>query len=212
MSHRSAVVFSLLLVLGCEDRQKAPEQASASSAPSAADSLATAPTASSTASAAVADDTATARRLTQKFAAALKKELMQGMSAGGPENAIAVCNEKAPGIGDAVSTAGWTIGRTSLKLRNPKNAPDDWEKRMLEKMEADNKSGTPIAELEVSEVVEGEFRYMKAIGTAGMCVTCHGATIAPEVDEALAEKYPKDAARGFAVGDIRGAFTVRKKL
>jgi hypothetical protein len=53
------------------------------------------------------------------------------------------------------------------------------------------------------------FRYMKAIPTDEICLNCHGGdTVKPEVAAKLAEFYPDDQARGFSVGDIRGAFTI----
>ena len=52
------------------------------------------------------------------------------------------------------------------------------------------------------------FRYMKAIGTQPVCTACHGAAIAPGVAAALDDLYPEDRARGFGVGDIRGAFSI----
>lgn len=33
---------------------------------------------------------------------------------------------------------------------------------------------------------------------------CHGSAITPDVEVALAEKYPTDKATGYAVGDLRG--------
>jgi hypothetical protein len=53
-----------------------------------------------------------------------------------------------------------------------------------------------------------ERRYMKAIGVEPLCVTCHGAQIAPALQQAIRAKYPKDAATGFNVGDLRGAVYV----
>ena len=54
-------------------------------------------------------------------------------------------------------------------------------------------------------------RYMRAIGIAPMCVTCHGApeNIPAGVKAALDAAYPHDAARGYSPGQLRGAFTVK---
>lgn len=49
---------------------------------------------------------------------------------------------------------------------------------------------------------------MKAIGTEEVCLTCHGAAIAPAVLEKIQALYPDDKATGFGLGDIRGAFSV----
>ena len=151
------------------------------------------------------------------FAGELKAELQSAMKAGGPVKAIAVCNERAPGIAARHSAArDLTLGRTSLKIRNPENAPDAWERAVLEDFERRRDAGEDSATLVRYEVVERggrrEFRLMKAIPTAEVCLACHGATIAPEVAARLDALYPGDRARGFAVGDLRGAFTVRQPM
>ena len=108
------------------------------------------------------------------------------------------------------------MGRTSLKTRNPKNAPDAWEKRVLEEFDAAKSKGADATKLEHFEVVEKNgvrtFRFMKAIPVAEPCLTCHGETIKEPVKAKLAELYPNDRATGYKVGDIRGAFTLSKLL
>ncbi len=44
------------------------------------------------------------------------------------------------------------------------------------------------------------------------CTVCHGTQLAPAVQEALAARYPSDQATGYGVGELRGAFTLRKPL
>ena len=69
------------------------------------------------------------RNLSQDYAAKLKGTLMGAIQAGGPEAAIAVCKVKAPAIAkEKAASTGWSIGRTALKLRNPANSPDSWER------------------------------------------------------------------------------------
>ena len=53
---------------------------------------------------------------------------------------------------------------------------------------------------------------MKAIPTQEICLQCHGENLHGEVVEQLANHYPHDQATGFAVGDIRGAFTIEVPL
>lgn len=160
---------------------------------------------------------AKSRELVRAFAKTLKAELQQAMEAGGPTNAIGVCHEVAPKIAREQSeSSGWDVGRTALRLRNPMNAPDDWERATLEQFEARKVAGEDIQTMErhetVSENGETMFRYMKAIPTAELCTNCHGTDLAPEIEARLAERYPEDRAIGFAVGDIRGAFTLEKPL
>jgi hypothetical protein len=160
---------------------------------------------------------AESRAAAAEFMQTLKGELVQGMQAGGPVNAIGVCKLRAPAIAAEVGTRkGWQVGRTSLKLRNPANAPDDWERAGLESFEKRKQAGEDPATLEYYAVVEQDgkpvFRYLKAIPTAELCLACHGEKIDPAVAAKLAELYPGDQARGYNVGDIRGAFTFVEPL
>lgn len=159
------------------------------------------------------------REAIQQFASTLKGELMAAMQEGGPTQAIRVCSERAPEIARNLSAdTGMEIGRTSLKLRNPDNAPDDWERRTLEQFEEQHAAGTPAADLEPRyEVVEGDdgeprFRFMSAIPTQGACLACHGSEIGGDVKHALERLYPQDQATGFEEGDVRGAFTVTQEM
>ena len=153
------------------------------------------------------------REITAKFGAELKSHLQSALIQGGPTEAISVCSEIAPDIARRFSKqTGWEIGRTALKYRNPNNAPDEWEKKILKKFQKQRQAGQPIKEMETSKVVNMNgkpyFRYMKAIPTKGVCVTCHGPSIAPKVAAAIDKRYPNDQARGFTVGDVRGAFSI----
>lgn len=144
---------------------------------------------------------------------ALGKELIaqlkQALEEGGPVKAIKVCNSEAPEIAAKLSSQyDWEIGRTSLKTRNPKNNPDEWETIVLQQFEQRKQQGEAIATLEYYETTAKGFRYMKAIPTKGLCLTCHGDAIPESVKATLVELYPEDKATGFKLGDIRGAFTV----
>ena len=160
---------------------------------------------------------AASRATVKEFMQSLKEELQKGMQDGGPVNAISVCNMTAPGIANTYSVRkDWSVGRTSLKVRNPDNAPDIWEQAVLQEFERRKHAGEDPADIEYYEALEvdGEpvFRYMKAIPTASLCVVCHGSEIDPYVDARLKELYPADQARGFKPGDIRGAFTIMQPL
>lgn len=156
---------------------------------------------------------AESRAAAQELGGALKSVLVAAMQAGGPVSAISVCNAKAPQIAGEISTRrGLEVGRTALKFRNPANAPDSWERGVLERFEQEKAAGGAVDSLEFSETVAKEdgsvFRYMKAIPTGELCLTCHGTALAPEVAARIRELYPQDAATGFSAGDIRGAFTI----
>jgi uncharacterized protein DUF3365 len=157
-----------------------------------------------------------ARAAAAEFGKRLIGELQKALAAGGPVAAIEVCNVEAPEIAAQVSTEkGMSVRRTSLKLRQPANKPDAWELRQLQSFEQRKSAGESAAAIEVGEFVESsgkrQFRYMKAIPTAELCLTCHGSAIAPEVSARLKALYPADAATGFKAGDLRGAFTITQE-
>jgi len=159
-----------------------------------------------------------AKALIKEFATTLQGELQAAMKAGGPTNAIGVCKDRAPAIAaDLAGRSGWDLGRTSLKVRNQAlNLPDVWETGVLRTFEERKAAGESVETMAYGEVVEADrekrFRFMKAIPTAEVCLACHGSAITPEVAATLDEQYPGDQARGYALGDIRGAFSLSKPL
>jgi hypothetical protein len=162
---------------------------------------------------ALAEARVAAGELTTKLKGLLKEELARG----GFDGAIAVCAEVAQ-----ESTARYRgtfkndIRRVSLRRRNPANEPDDYERAVLESFDRLPVDARPKAEHweVVSEDGTESLRYLKPLVTQPLCLTCHGhrAGLAPAVAEALAEHYPDDRATGFAVGDVRGAVTIRIPL
>lgn len=147
----------------------------------------------------------------------LKGELVKGMKTQGPVATIGTCNTVAPNLVEAHSQmSGWQVGRTSLKARNSNNKPDAWEMAVLNEFETRKAAGEDPMKLLKAEVVEEDgrqvFRMMKAIPTAEVCTKCHGAELAEPVSAKLDELYPEDQARGYKVGDLRGAFTLKKPL
>jgi len=153
----------------------------------------------------------------KEFAGTLKGSLVTAMKAGGPIEAITVCNQVAPVIATELSKKyGMEIARTSLKVRNQNNKADGWENDVLTQFEQLKENGDPIQSLVFSEIVKSdgsqEMRMMKAIPTGKVCLTCHGSNIDQSVQKSIHELYPDDQATGFKLGDIRGAFTVRQTI
>ena len=140
------------------------------------------------------------------------------MGEGGPLAAVDVCHDEAAVIAQQIcDEEGLIVGRTSTKFRNPDNAPDEWETAGLAAFTARMAAGEKPKDLEMwATVTEADgkrtFRYLKAIPTAPLCLKCHGSELAPDLADKLAELYPEDKATGFAVGDMRGAFTVKIEL
>lgn len=158
-----------------------------------------------------------ARLLTEAYRDALQGKLTSALNDEGPAAAIRVCNVEAPAIGAKVlggQREGWMIQRTALRVRNPANAPNEWQRRGLEALQERIERGTAPAAAEWHEVEEGALRYMRAIPLGGMCTLCHGdpESIPQEVKDELARLYPEDRAVGFSEGELRGAFVVTVPL
>jgi hypothetical protein len=164
-----------------------------------------------------AAEIAASRDTTKEFMQTLKKELQAGMQEGGPINAVSVCNLTAPAIASTYSARnGWEVGRTSLKTRNPENAPDPWERSVLESFEERKRAGEDPMKMEFYEVVKqdgsNKLRYMKAIPTGELCLACHGEHVDSVTKTRLETLYPHDQALGYKTGDIRGAFSITQPL
>lgn len=149
------------------------------------------------------------RELATTLQQTLGARLSTAISAGGVIGAIDVCNVDAPEIADRLSAgAGARVGRTSLRVRNPANAPDDKARSTLESFELEwqRDKGAPPESFVVG--TDGSARYMRAIPTQALCVACHGPALAADVAAAIAARYPADRATGFEVGTLRGAFII----
>jgi hypothetical protein len=157
-----------------------------------------------------------ANELIQRLGAALKRE----MAAGGPERAVTVCRDIASTLaGELSRETGARITRVSLKVRNPLlGLPDAWEQAVLMDFDRRQAAGEKPETMERSEIVEephGRYlRYMKALPVQPMCLACHGdkEALAAPVKSHLAEAYPHDRSTGYAMGQVRGAVTVKKLL
>ena len=145
----------------------------------------------------------------------LKSELSNAIQKDGIISAIQTCKLRAPEITQEVNAdSTLQIKRTSLKWRNPNNAPDEWEKKILLVFEHKRTQGIELVDLTATEVEslndKKVYRHMRAIPTQPICLNCHGGEkiLSPEVKNVLKDTYPNDRATGFQVGDIRGAFSV----
>jgi len=141
--------------------------------------------------------------------APFKSELTTALTtafARSPVEAISVCKIEAPRIAAAVSVGNDVrVGRTSHRLRNPQNSPEGWTHRWLRYYLDNPDDQDPHAEY-LDKTTIG---YVEPIYVKPMCLTCHGESITPEIDEKLTAMYPDDNARDFAVGDFRGLFWLK---
>ncbi|MEI8168596.1 MAG: DUF3365 domain-containing protein [Rhodoferax sp.] len=158
-----------------------------------------------------------ARKVASQVPPKLLQVLNEEIAKGGPAAAMNVCRDKAPQMAKAASEqTGWAIKRVSLLNRNPKAVPDAWERAALEEFDRRAAAGESPATLEKSDTVttagKTEVRYMKALPVQQVCLACHGKAdqLMPEVSTQLHTLYPDDKAVGYALGQIRGAMSIRK--
>lgn len=137
------------------------------------------------------------------------------METAGPTAAVEYCSVAALPLVDSLSTAqGVRIKRTSDRVRAPWDMPDTDEQRQLNEVLAKLARGVKPMDLPAQALVLGDSiaYYQPILISMPTCLKCHG-TPGLEVDGAtmamLAERYPGDAATGYAVGDFRGLWSVR---
>jgi Protein of unknown function (DUF3365) len=159
---------------------------------------------------------AEAAAIADRFQAELQGRLQQAMAAGGPVEAVRVCQVEAPAIAARLSReTGWQVRRIGTRVRNPLTGlPDAWERDQLVQLAARLAPGGELPSTGSQSVTEQgmEQRYLRAIAVGPLCLTCHGETASqPQaLREALQRAYPQDAATGYRLGELRGAFAVRR--
>lgn len=161
------------------------------------------------AAAAPEDPAAAGREIAGNFGSELKAALVGAMAEGGPVAAVDVCKIRAPAIArEASASSGAQVGRTALKVRNPANAPDAVERSVMEAFALQLAGSGEAVPEKVVRLEDGSVRYMRAIVTQPPCLACHGSDLSPTVAGIIDARYPEDQARGFEVGELRGAFTI----
>ena len=106
------------------------------------------------------------------------------------------------------------VRRTSLKVRNPANAPDAADRAALELVRQQLEAGEHVAPVLVQRVTfpgqPPEWRVYRPLAVLKQCLDCHGdeAHLAPGVAATLKEFYPADTAVNYPPGAWRGLFRV----
>lgn len=130
----------------------------------------------------------------------------------GPEAAVAVCADTAQRFTEYFSRQhGVLVRRTALRWRNPRNRPDSMEALWIHQFERWNAEGRSLDTVIILESTTEKRLLRPIVIRTPQCLLCHGGTedIPPEVAAALALRYPEDRARGFRLGDVRGALSIR---
>jgi len=152
--------------------------------------------------------------ISYKFKKNLKKRLIFAINESGFDGAIEICSESAQEMPKLIEekNPGIRIRRVSLKNRNPNNVPDEFERKMLNLMEAEKSVGELKLFYERDTTVDGRpaYRYIEPLLVGAMCLNCHGTKVEldPDALVKIRELYPNDKAVYYGLGEIRGAVTV----
>jgi hypothetical protein len=142
----------------------------------------------------------------------LGSQLKTAMQSGGPVAGIQVCQQIGQSLTNSINEKldGVLVTRTSLRIRNPKNAPTTADRQVMEgwlKQVADT-GGGKLPQNEIVRRDDGSVVVYKPILTQQLCMKCHGepATFTPELISLIKKHYPDDQATGFKEGSLRGVF------
>lgn len=158
-----------------------------------------------------------ARAVADSLGEELMSALTMALEKGGPGLAIHFCADSAQARTLRHWKNGVYIRRVSERIRNVDDTPDTLELHGLQQLAADSRAGhLPEEVMSVIRAADGSYQlqYLRPLLVRPACLACHGdpATFAPEVRAVLARRYPQDRATGYAVGDLRGAVSVRVPL
>lgn len=149
--------------------------------------------------------------IVQSASEKLSGTLMSKMKEGGAPEAIGFCKQSALPITNKMAAYhGVEIKRTSLKIRNPENLPNEEELKVLHYYEdriVEGKALNPLVSLDRS----GKPNYYAPIAVQPKCLMCHGTLnqeLSPTIDSILKVKYPEDLAIGYSEGELRGIWSI----
>ena len=155
--------------------------------------------------------TAEGKEMAMATAKKLGSNLTQKMKEGGVKEAVPFCNTMAYPLTEEMSKKyNAEIRRTSDKLRNEKNKPNNEEKKIIEDYKkglASNKQLKPVVAIDAS----GNPHFYAPIILQKKCMTCHGAVggeVSIKTDSLIKSYYPNDKAVGYKEGDLRGIWSI----
>jgi hypothetical protein len=147
----------------------------------------------------------------------LRTNLMTAMQSGGISNALPFCSLAASPLTAGMATKhGVTLRRVTRKARNPNGRADAVETAILEKFADALRTGARSATNPPPPVVTNlsaqTVSFFAPILIANeLCLKCHGEPgqdIGFEDLAVIGRLYPQDAATGFRMGDLRGAWRI----
>lgn len=143
----------------------------------------------------------------------LMANLEKAIAEKGASGAVEFCNLQAlPILKDVGEQYGVSIRRVSNDYRNPASQAREEERVLLEAYEYNKQHGIKN-ETNLQKIGDGSvLLFTKAITIPGaLCLNCHGdpgKDIDDETLEKINQLYPEDKAKGHAIGDLRGMWSI----
>jgi hypothetical protein len=141
----------------------------------------------------------------------LSSNLGKALAEGGVSNALAYCSVQALPLTQIVAdTNNVRIRRVTLMTRNPANKADGKEAEVLKHFQSRPKGSKTVPML-ITNADHSVTFFSPILLSNPLCLNCHGnprKDIKPEHVEFIRGIYPKDAAVGYKLGDLRGMWRV----
>jgi hypothetical protein len=152
------------------------------------------------------------QKATTELLNTLQKKLKSTIQNHGMMRAINVCNIEALSLTDSIQQATddiLEIKRTSLRYRNPANAPDANERNALSYFQKTFLQSGNLPNDLIEKTIDGssiEYHYYKPLTMKPLCLSCHGKTerVDPDLFHQIKKLYPRDKATGYSVNQFRG--------
>lgn len=156
--------------------------------------------------------TRTGQDIVQNVATVITTAVTKSLNDGGVGRAAQYCSYIAiPMVDTLAANHGVKIRRTSDKIRNPKDAPTEREREVINQFLQEKAAGKELKPL-VEAIDPHTVAYYQPILIQPLCLTCHGVlgeTMTEENYGFIKYLYPDDQAIGYALGDVRGIFSLQ---
>jgi len=152
------------------------------------------------------------QQITQTAFSTLSSNLQRAIAEGGIPYALQFCNVEAMPLTDSLSTAhNVMLKRASHRPRNPRNRADSLEmttiKKYLQQINQQKELAPQLYTQAQQIIYHAPIRINQPL-----CLNCHGqlgSDITQQTLDTLRQQYPEDEATGFAMGDLRGIWTIK---
>lgn len=152
------------------------------------------------------------RMVVNGIAEAFSELITTAVEEHGTLGAINYCGEVAVPLLDSLGHYyGVGLKRTSLRFRNPENAPDSLDLAILNNMQNLGEQGVDVTPMSM-KFAGGDGIFYAPIKMKSVCLQCHGmkmrGDIKTDVWKKIRERYPEDMAYDFNLNELRGVWGV----